>query len=201
MSGKKNGSSFTDEALVAGIRQGGVLREKCIIYLYDQYAGFVFKGVKVYKLDLTDAKDAYADAIMATVFQIQKKHFRQEGKISTYLYQSFANRCKNQIRSARAQEKRFLNEIPNLPDSTRTMLEALIDEEDIYRYKDLFSQLGNKCQQILWDSIFLGYSNDEISKRIGYTSKASVSNMKYKCLERLKKLMKINSRSHKKESL
>ena len=192
MSRKFNGSSYTDESLIAGIRKGGLHREKCILWLYDRYAGYVYKGINIFQLDMEDAKDAYSDAILATVLQIQRKQFRKEGKVSTYLYQSFMNRCKNQIRSARVREREFLNKIPNLPDNTRSMLEELIDQEEIFRYKELFGQLGEKCQQILWDSLFHGYTMEEICARIGYTSAASVSNMKYKCMDRLKRLLKRN---------
>ena len=93
------------------------------------------------------------------------------------------------MRDSKTKQVEWVEEIPNLPDEARNMLQKLIvgeDMEDLLRKMD---QLGENCRKILWLREFEGFSFDEIALKIGFKSAQSVSSKKYRCMERLKVLI------------
>lgn len=180
----------SDSELIAGIKAGGVLRQRLVAQIYQQYMGFVYKGQQRYKLNQEEARDAYGDAITGLCHQIQQDKFRGDSKLSTYLFKSFSNRCVDKLRRRASHAKVQWEDLtPTMPDKAKTMIQELVLKEETNRILDLMASLGEKCKKILIDSEYYGFNLQEIAERIGFKNAASVSSMKYRCLDKLKKLL------------
>lgn len=180
----------TDAEIIEGIRSGGIRRQKLATQIYQQYMGYVYKGQKRYKLSLEDARDAYADAVTGVCRHIREGRFRGESKLSTYLFKSFSNRCVDKIRRLTSNSNVEWDElVPTMPDKAKTMIQELVIREDTERLLSLMDELGDNCKKILIDSEYYGFNMEEIAERIGFKNAASVSSMKYRCLNKLKKLL------------
>lgn len=195
MAFNNKGNSYSDQEIVEGIRAGGSKRQRLTNYLFDHHAGLVYQGIKRYKLKEEDSFDVYSDAIIAVSLQIQSGRFKGNSKISTYLFSIFSNRCKNKIRDLKTNKFTFVDDIPDMPDRARNMLRMLIEKESNQQLLAYLDKLGEKCKQILMLRLFEGYNFEEIAKMIGFKTAQSVSSMKYRCMENLKKLIRNKGKS------
>lgn len=180
----------SDQDIIEGIRQGGTARQRLASQIYQQFMGYVYKGQQRYKLSLDEALDAYADAITGVCRHIEAGKFRGESKLSTYLFKSFSNRCVDKLRRRASNANVEWEDLtPTMPDKAKTMIQELVVKEDTQRLLALMDELGENCKKILIDSEYYGFNMEEIAERIGFKNAASVSSMKYRCLDKLKKLI------------
>lgn len=182
-------AKHTDHEIIQALGKGGVERERMVNYLYQQYAGYVYKNSKRFHLPVEDVNDLYADAIVALSRQVERGDFRSESKISTYLYSILSNKCKKKLSSLKESKEDYIEEMPHLSAKAKSMLQNLITQDQLSWVDELMKKLGETCRQILWDSEYYGYNLTEIAERVNYQSGPSVSSKKYKCLEQLRKLI------------
>ncbi len=181
---------YSDEELIAGIQQGGITRDKHLTYIFDQYAGFVVKLQQEKRLTLSEAKDAYVDAVVALGEKVANGKFQGNSKLSTYLYRIFSNKCIDVIRKKTARQVDMTYELPDLKDPEKNLLDALAIRDQAGLLKEMVQELGAKCQQILMDWAYHGYKMDEIAQRAGLKDADSAYSQKYKCLKKLRERIK-----------
>lgn len=177
--------------LLVQIKSGGIAREKALNYLFEKHVNFVHRGVSRYNLTQVESKEVFLDTLLAFVSAIEKKQYNGDSRLSTYLYRIFENRAKNKIRDRMRQESKFqwVEEVPIIPDKAKSMLQDMVQEEEMNWVEKMLEKLGEKCKQILMMQEFQGYSLDEIAKQMGYKSSRAVSTTKYRCLEKLKQIL------------
>ena len=83
-------------------------------------------------------------------------------------------------------------EIPELmgqlPDNARTIIERLIDQQNMATIKENLQMIGGKCMEILL--LFEdGYTDKQIAEQLQYNSSAVAKTTRLRCLERLKDRM------------
>ena len=188
MSSKKD--LFSDEELIAGIRSGGALRERCINFLLDHWAFLIPKMRKHYTIDKETAEELYLDAAFVLYEHIQSGQFREESKIATYLYRVYSNKCIDFIRKKTIDKTRLFEQVPDQEDPSGTILKTLILKEDFERAITLMDRLGEFCKKLLLDALYWDYSLEEIAKRHQLKDTIEVSKKKYRCLQKLKGLRK-----------
>lgn len=186
----KKRAKYSDQEIVEGIQEGGSKRQRLTNYLFDHHAGLVYQGIKRYRLKEADAIDVYSDAIIALSLQIEAGKFKGNSKISTYLFSIFSNRCRNKIRDLKTYKFTFADEIPDLPDRARSMLHKLIEHESVKQLEAYLDEIGDTCKQILLLREYHGYNFEEIAEKIGFKTAQSVSSRKYRCMEKLKNLIR-----------
>lgn len=187
---KKNKNNFSDQEIIKGLQQEGLDNRRFTQLFYEQFMDFIYSGIKRHGLSFEDAQDAYSDAIIGVCRQINKGAFRGESKLSTYLFQSFSNRCVDRTRKSSSHIiEEDLEQYTHLPEKARNILNLLELKEDVNRVKALMAQLGEKCRRILMESEYYGYSMEEIAERMGFNKAATASNIKYRCMKRLKDLL------------
>lgn len=179
---------YSDQELLAGLKEKGIGHERWVKRLLHQYGGYVYKGVKKFNISKEAAKDAYIDAVTAVSRQIREGKFREDSKLSTYMFRIFSNYCIKQHHKDQ-RKQHWSPEIPNLPDAAQNRLEELIVSEKINRLYHWLDQLGSTCKQILILRDFQHVSPEEIAQTIGFKTAQSVSSKRYKCLEQLRKLI------------
>ena len=183
------GVKYSDKEILQAIRQGGMAGRRMTEYLFDRHMGLVRRGMRRFRLSEEDSRDVYADAIVYLSRQISNHTFRGDSKISTYLYSIFQNRCKNKIRDLKRKHMDTVSEFPHMPEKAKGILAEMIQQDEISMIKQLLSELGDICREILWAREYYGFSLDEIAERIGFQNARSVSTKKAVCLKKLRELL------------
>ena len=185
MFGKK---AHSDQTIIDHIRKGGVQRSRYESILYQQYAYFVPKRPGKYALNDEEALDAYTEAFMAVVDHVVSGRFKGESSIKTYLSRIFRNKCVDRFRKNTTMKVAWTDEFPELPDESHDFLRQIVGTEMVMEVEHYIDKLGKGCQNILRYA-GRGYSPAEIATELGFSSARSVSSQRYKCLDRLKKMM------------
>ena len=187
---KKNQKKFSDEEILEGLRQEGLGERRFTQIFYEQYMDFIYSGIKRHGLSFEESQDAYSDAVIGVCKHIRQGNFRGESKLSTYLFQSFSNRSVDRIRKKSshiiAEE---IEQYAHIPDKARNILKQLELQDDLSEVKKLMDQLGEKCRRLLIEAEYYGYSMDEIAERMGFNKASTASNIKYRCMKRLRDLL------------
>lgn len=181
--------SHEDQQVVDDLLAGGRRKEHRIGKLmtdYVQYAHAI-KG----KLGLSDdqATDAFTDAIMVLVNHVERNIFRGDSKLATYLYRIIYNKGIDLLRKYSTKQASLKYEIPDLVDESADLLKRLEVREDMAQLGQYLTAIGEKCKAILLDWGYWGYSMEEIAQRNELKDARSAKNRKYKCMERLMKLI------------
>jgi len=164
-------------------------RERAATHIYDQHLGFVYRMIKDKGLSEEEARDAYVDAVVAVVEQIAEGKFRGESQLSTYLFRILSFKSIDLIRRREARRMDITEEMPEVVDPARNALERLGLSDEVGQLSAMMAQLGEKCRNILLDWAYHGYSMEEIATRHQLKDAASATTQKYKCFQRLKKLL------------
>ena len=175
----------TDQEIIEGIRKGGATKERYEYELYRMYADFVKKRPRKYGITDEEARDAYTDAFLIVVDHIQNGRFRGDSSIKTYLSRIFRNKCVDQARKNSTVKIDWVDEFPDLADSSRDFLRKLVGEETLGEVKKYMQAIGEKCRELLLLS-GSGFSPGEIAEKMGFKTAKSASSQRYKCLEKLK---------------
>jgi len=188
MFGRKQ--KFHEASVIAGIQAGGSEKRKAEALLYDRFTYLIIKGKAKHYLSQEQATDAYADAVIAVVNHIAKGSFRTENKISTLLHQIFFNKCVDVLRKKSNKDNwNWMPENMALPDKATGVLRQIIEQEEVDILVGLMGKLGKSCKEILWNSMYHGYSAREIAEEMNFKSAASVMSQKSTCLKKLKDLI------------
>lgn len=182
------GKSTTDQEIIEAIRKGGIVRERCEYIFYRRYVSFVARRPRKYKITDEEARDAYTEAFLAVVDHILSGRFRGDSSLKTYLSRIFRNKCVDQHRKNTTVKLNWVDEFPELPDSSRDFIRKLVGEESLQQVRQYIIRLGEKCRELLMLSAS-GYSPAEMAEKLGFKTPHSASSQRYKCLEKLKKEM------------
>lgn len=137
-----------------------------------------------------DAKDVFQEAFIAVWQNVQLDKFHpQKGDIhelAGYLYRIAKNKWLDHLRSSHFKKiKRMSNDADSLPDD-------MPQEEDIYyiaEVKNKFKYLGNNCREVLTMFYYRKESMRVIAEKFDWTE-ATAKNNKYRCLQKLRELLK-----------
>lgn len=184
------GRKYTDGEIIEHIRSGGANKERSLSYLFDQYQGLVKRGMGKFRLTLEEAQEVYMDILLGMCTQIENGRFRGDSKISTYLYRMYNNRSQNKLRDRKGDKYDWTDEFPQLPDKAKTMLQKIEIEEELEQVKYYLTELGGKCKELLWMKDYYGYPYAEIAEKLAFKSVRVATSARYRCLERLKALIK-----------
>jgi RNA polymerase sigma factor (sigma-70 family) len=181
-------SERTDAALIAAIRAGGVAREQAAQYLIKRHIGFVYKVQRKLRIDDADAKDAFTDAVIAVIQQVENGSYRGENKLSSFLYQIFYFKSVDILRKLTTNSEQSLDSILEQADHKPNAQRQMENNESFLRLSALIDRLDPACKQLLLDWGFWGYSIQEIAQRMEIDDPMKISRKKYKCLEELREL-------------
>ncbi|MEO0471639.1 MAG: sigma-70 family RNA polymerase sigma factor [Bacteroidota bacterium] len=182
-------AKHTDQQIIDGIRAGGTSKQRFTNYIYEQYAGFVYKGMRQYRLTKEEALDAYTDAVVGLCRRIEQADFQMDGNLPGYLYRSFCNRCVDRVRKHTSIGIETVELMPQLPETARGILKELLLKEEFSGLLQLMNQLGERCKQILLDADYWGFSVAEMVEKFEFKDANGLSSQKYRCMTKLRKLI------------
>ena len=185
-----------DQELVGQLRQGGVDKRRSEEQLFNRFSYFIREGLNKHDISEDESFNAYSDTILAALDNINKEHFEARASLKTYLYQIFHNKCVDLIRKRTTNKnsvhrpEMISDRLMQLSDSARSIVQTLIDKADWSRLREKMNALEEKCRQML---IFWGdnYSDKKIASLLQYKTADVVKTSRLRCLERLRKLYKI----------
>lgn len=173
-----------DQQIIQHLRQGdtSVFRE---VYAYYP---MIRKMVLNNSGSEEDAKDLFHNALIVFYKNIRKPNFELTAKISSYLYAICDKSWKKKLTRDKSRHHASLEGKENIVGENfeyeekpkKTLAEVI---------KGLLDKLGDPCKKILLMHEYQKYSMQEIADEMGYLTAHSARNQKYKCLEKLKKMV------------
>ena len=165
--------------------------EKALKLLYQNN----YPGIERYVLTnngtIDEARDIYQEAFIAVWRNIQFNRFQpqDETSLDRYLYQVAKNKWLDFLRSAKRRTIVPLTDKENGLEQTADLSEA--EQQQITNIKVNLKRLGQQCRDILERFYFHKQSMRIISAEMKWTE-ATAKNNKYRCLQKLRELLKTN---------
>lgn len=135
-----------------------------------------------------DIEDLFQDAIFIFYKKCIKKELKKDTEIGSYLYTVTKNLWLNKVqRDTKSTEFRpdvFENKNIESP------YKVLDNQERESRIKEIFAQLGARCEELLLSKFYLGLNMKEIVEKMGFKNEDSVKTQNYKCKQQLLSIAK-----------
>lgn len=182
---------FSEKAVIAGLRAGGVQRRMHENELYTYFFYLIKQYSRKYSLAEEDAASAYSDTIITVIDHVISGRFEGRSSLKSYTCQIFMNKCVDLVRKNTTDKSTVHRStdieslVATLPDKTRNIIQDLISKSEKAFFLEKLKAIGEKCRQILL--LFEdGYSDREIALQMEYKSADVVKTSRMRCLEKLK---------------
>lgn len=144
--------------------------------------------------DEDDARDVYQEAFMVFYENCREEGFELKASIGTYLYSIARNLWLKKLRAISRSVEVRVDAEGELVDVEEEVGESENRDQWVNALEGALEGLGEPCRTILVDFFFHKKSMDEIAQKMNYTNAANAKNQKYKCFNRLKKLVLVNKK-------
>lgn len=181
--------TYSDIEIIKQLKLGGFAFEQVSNYLFNQFKGFIPKIQSKLNLPISQVHDAYADALVKLIRHLKSGKFRGESKISSYFYKIFYNTAVDASRKNASNKNMETVELADYDARERDLLQTILNKQAAKEVILVINTLGPKCQNILIDWAYYGYSMNEIAHRRNLKNVESARSMKYKCLQKLKGIL------------
>jgi RNA polymerase sigma factor (sigma-70 family) len=135
-----------------------------------------------------DTEDVVQDAVIGTLKNLGRFEHRTVGALQAYLRESVINRIRDIVRMTRRRGP-ALPASEDLSDAQPSPLEHAIMRERLDDFLQALQQLRATDRQVVIWRVELGYSLDDIARRLG-KSKPAAGMTVSRALDRLAKAMK-----------
>lgn len=184
-------NKFSDFELVEAINDK-LLLEKAILQLYQDHSEVAKTFIMSKGGTEQDADDIFQETIVSFIDCVQKKKFRQESGVRTFLVSISKNLWYNEIRKRQREENRGKLFEMNREQTEPAVVEAIQYREMKLELNRMLQDLGESCKKILELFYYENMSMKEIVTHLHYENEQVVRNKKYKCLNQLTESMKQN---------
>jgi RNA polymerase sigma factor (sigma-70 family) len=189
-----------DREILSNLALSGASRRRSEELLFKKYQYFVREGMSKYPLKEEESFDAYCEAVLSFIRECQNGRFEGRSSLKTYLFKIFLNKCVDLVRKNSTNKNSIFltsmitDRMEGLSDSSRSILQQLIDKADYSKLRQQLQLLGENCQKMLmfWADNF---SDREIAVELDYKSADVVKTSRLRCLEKLKQLYKQENRT------
>lgn len=178
---------MTDQDLIHLVREsdpGG------LSIVYEKYRKEFLGWIRKFSRCSDDqARDYYQAAILILYENVMSNRLDQlQSSLKTYLFAIGKNLVLQDHR--KTQRREALGASWLLDQHILSSHEDLANEEaDLALISRCFSRIGDPCHKLLDLFYFRQQSMEEIAAELGYKNTDSAKNQKYKCMERLRKLV------------
>ena len=187
---------YSDQEIIEQLRQSGIDKRRSEEELFNRFSYFVREGMTKHALSEDESFNAYSDTILAALENIRNTHFEARASLKTYLFQIFHNKCVDLLRKRTTNKnsvhrpETISDRLMHISDSARSVVQKLIDQADWSRLREKLNEMEEKCRQLL---MFWGenYSDKEIASFLQYKTADVVKTTRLRCLDRLRKLYKV----------
>jgi RNA polymerase sigma factor (sigma-70 family) len=156
------------------------------------YTG-VFPKVKAYILSNSgnkdDAIDIFQDAIVILCKQVQLGRYNSNYEVAAFLYSVSKNLWINKVK----KDKRQIEFSENFEEDRQyDFTEDIITDQKADILQKAIRELGKKCFELLQYAFYQKLSGEEICEKMGFATVNSVKTQKYKCKQKLIKMIEMN---------
>ncbi len=138
-----------------------------------------------------DSWEVFQEAIVVILKMAKAEDFTLTSSFYTLLYGVCRNLWGNELSKKRRKEVTLSD---TFTFKSEVNLERSLDEvEQMELYKEKFTQLREKCRQLL-TLFFDGHKFKEIAKRVGYASDLAARKEKHKCQKHLIEMIQTDPR-------
>ncbi len=177
----------TDQlALIEDLRLGNTGNLEDVYKTYrEEFINWLSKN---YQCDMEEARDLFQYAILVFYKNaMEGKLDTLQSSIKTYLFAIGKNQV---LKKAHLKSKFSYDVMDNLMDhSDSDKLDKLEYEKNLIQVHEALQSLGDSCKELIQLTYFNRLSMDEITSKMGYKNSDTTKNLKYKCVQRLKKLI------------
>ena len=178
---------MSEDSLILRLRRGD---RDALEEIYRSYRVSFIKWITYsHKCTKEQAVDIFQYAILSFYENVLEDTVEEinDAGIKTYLYSIGKNKL---LSDSRRDSRLSFNE--ELEDNL--LLEEIDDqtqdrEGKLEKVRSIIETLQNPCADILKLFYFNNLSNDEIAEVLGYKNGNTVKNLKYKCIQRIKRLL------------
>jgi RNA polymerase sigma factor (sigma-70 family) len=175
---------FSDQELVRELQQGD---KKAMEYLYGQYWPMIAHFVWLNHGQQEEAEDLFQEGIIILYEKLLNKDFILQYSLKSYLYGICRNHWLKGLRAKKIftirDSAEFLENIPEIREEEDAVLP---DDEEL---ELVMVQLKEPCHSLLIGFYYQRKSLEQLAKVLHYASPNVAKQMKFRCLERLRKIL------------
>lgn len=178
---------MSESSLILRLRKG---ETEALEDVYAKFrTSFLSWITHTHKCTKEEALDIYQYAILSFYENVVEGSFdsMNEAGIKTYLYSIGKNKLLNDSR-----RKMKVTYKDHIEDDELIELETeveLVRSGSIEKVKQALEEMGNPCKELLELFYFNNLSADEIAQVMNYKNGSTVRNLKYKCIQRIRKFL------------
>lgn len=179
---------LSDEEMISLIRKGD---SKGLTALYEAFRSeFVNWAVRYTRCEEEDAFDYYQATVIIVYDNVHAGKIEDlKSSLKTYLFSVGKNLAwqhkRQKVRTEKTNADYYLQvHMNNLDEQNQ-----LIQENNLELISKSFNQLGNPCHSLLDLFYYQKKNMEEIAIELNYKNSETAKNQKYKCMERLRKLV------------
>lgn len=178
---------MSENGLILRLRRGD---REALEQIYSKYrVSFISFITNTHHCSEEEAIDVFQYAILSFYENVVDGSFEEMNVagIKTYLYSIGKNKLLGDLR-----RKNKLSFHPGFKDDALVQSDNDFEVEkgeQLEKVREIIAKLGNPCKKILELFYFNKLSNDSIAEIMGYSNGNTVKNLKYKCIQRIKKLI------------
>ena len=136
-----------------------------------------------------DAKEVFQNGLVVIIEKVYRKELDLTCSFSTYLYSVCRNLWFEEIR--RSKKTISVNDPYDYLQSDGAFISNEYIPDELEAVNKAIESLGDGCKQLLECFYYKNLSFEEIANTLGYATAASARNQKYKCLERIRRTVKV----------
>lgn len=173
-----------DQTVLSQIRQRDSV---ALTAIYKEVYPMVRKHVLANNGSEDDARDVFQDSFYILIKKVQDEDFTLTSQVSTFLVGVAKKLWLKKLTRTALDEQSLSSDV-----LVNEMFLDENDEEQIAKVRRMnfgLNNLGEPCRSILVGYYFAQQTMKEIAEQFHYTNEENAKNQKYKCLQRLKKLI------------
>ena len=178
---------MSESSLILRLRKGD---SKALEEIYGRFrASFLSWITHTHKCTKEEALDIYQYSILSFYENVVEGSFdsMNDAGIKTYLYSIGKNKLLNDSRrKMKVTYKDHIEEDELIELETEV---EFVRTQNIEKIKRALEEIGNPCKEILELFYFNNLSADEIAEVMNYKNGGTVRNLKYKCIQRIRKFL------------
>lgn len=179
---------FSDRKIIEALQSADDFEmDRAFRMLYKTYFRMALHYVKSNSGGDVDAEDVFQDALVGFYENVRKGNFKGESTIKTYLYAMIRNQWLVKLK------KNMRNINMEIPEKTLGGMYSMSSENPVdelqFRVSDLLGHISERCREVLKLYYFDNFSMTDIAMKANFDNENSAKTQKYKCMQRLIKIL------------
>jgi RNA polymerase sigma factor (sigma-70 family) len=176
---------YTDKDIIKAIKKGD--DHKAVEALYRD----VFPKIKKFIAGnerIEEAKDIFQEAMLIFYKQVIAGKFDEKYEVAGFIYTISKNLWINRLNKKKKMVDLNQEEIPE--SGEKSILDNIMIEDKKELIKGIFSQLGDKCRELLTYTIYQDLSMEDVAVRMNFNTANAATTAMFRCKQKLLEIVK-----------